>query len=102
MNDSIFYGYVLSLLKRITTHNSQYLGIIPALAEIAEAPKKEGKVTNVSLAGEERIWHCSNSPMVRSPKTQWREGEREREKLFPSRAKRSFEGRWEKKKPAAG
>ena len=31
------------------------------------------------------------------------ERERERERLFPSRAKRSFEGRWEKKKkPAAG
>ena len=44
-------------------------------------PKKEGKVTNVSHAGES-IWHCSNSPMVRSPKTQWREGERERERNF--------------------
>ena len=55
-----------------------------------EAPKKEGRVrvTNVSYAGEHgqagmSIWHCSNSPMVRSPKTQWGErGERSRTQTF--------------------
>ena len=44
-------------------------------------PKKEGKVTNVSHAGES-IWHCSNSPMVRSPKTQWRVGKRGQTQTF--------------------
>ena len=35
------------------------------------------------------IWHCSNSPMVRSPKTQWKPNPN----FFPLKAKRSFEGR---------
>ena len=64
--ETVIFGHIPPcLLLRFPTY---VFTVLLSLGRVtaAEAPKKEGRVTNV-LDARERIWNCSNSPMVRSP-----------------------------------